>query len=258
MTTYLFFTGGYDSTYRLCELLVNEKKRVQPIYISDPNIDNYKDRRIKRRNNRNEINAQEKIIDKIIKKFPEVRGNLLKTEVISKIDIDANTEKAMKILKQKNYVRRARCQYGAMAQYCKDSRRRIELCAEIGGHFERNIRGKLLENEAGMFILDVKNNPELNIFKWFDLPIIKKDKQNMLDIAAKFGFDDILKNTWSCWYPKKNGKPCGKCIMCRERIVPYIEGFQVSINSNKKNNSFDEILLLLLILILLTIIFSRT
>ena len=30
-TVYLFWTGGYDSTYRLCELLLIEKKKVQPI-----------------------------------------------------------------------------------------------------------------------------------------------------------------------------------------------------------------------------------
>ena len=42
MTTYLFFTGGYDSTYRLCELAIIKKRVVQPIYISDPFIDNYK------------------------------------------------------------------------------------------------------------------------------------------------------------------------------------------------------------------------
>ena len=31
-------------------------------------------------------------------------------------------------------------------------------------------------------------------------------------------YDDILNLTWSCWYPK-NGKPCGNCIMCKERII---------------------------------------
>ena len=30
---------------------------------------------------------------------------------------------------------------------------------------------------------------------------------------------NILNLTWSCWYPR-NGKPCGRCIMCRERYKP--------------------------------------
>jgi DNA polymerase III subunit gamma/tau len=31
---YLYWTGGYDSTFRLCEMLLNEKKIVQPFYVS--------------------------------------------------------------------------------------------------------------------------------------------------------------------------------------------------------------------------------
>ena len=36
---YLYWTGGYDSTYRLCEMLIVEKKKVQPIYVTLP-LDN--------------------------------------------------------------------------------------------------------------------------------------------------------------------------------------------------------------------------
>ena len=31
---YMFWTGGYDSTFRLCELLIDQKKTVQPLYVS--------------------------------------------------------------------------------------------------------------------------------------------------------------------------------------------------------------------------------
>ncbi len=40
----------------------------------------------------------------------------------------------------------------------------------------------------------------------------------MLNIAKKGGYEDVLGMTWSCWYPV-NGKPCGRCIMCHERII---------------------------------------
>ena len=39
-----------------------------------------------------------------------------------------------------------------------------------------------------------------------------------LSISEKGGYKHIMKMTWSCWYPKNN-KPCGRCIMCRERII---------------------------------------
>ena len=43
-------------------------------------------------------------------------------------------------------------------------------------------------------------------------------KKNMYDIANKNGYHVFLEKTWSCWYPV-NGKPCGRCVMCRERII---------------------------------------
>ena len=41
----------------------------------------------------------------------------------------------------------------------------------------------------------------------------------MLKIAERGNYKDILTHSWSCWYPKQNGIPCGKCIMCKERIL---------------------------------------
>ena len=40
----------------------------------------------------------------------------------------------------------------------------------------------------------------------------------MKQIAIKNDFIDILKMTWSCWF-QKNGKPCKKCEMCKQRII---------------------------------------
>jgi 7-cyano-7-deazaguanine synthase in queuosine biosynthesis len=255
MITYLFFTGGYDSTYRLCELLVKYKKTVQPIYFSDPNIDNYSNSRIKRRNNKNELNSQEKIIEKILKRFPECKKLLKKTIVIDNIKIDNETEEAMKLLRKKKYVRRARCQYGAMAQYCKNTQLNVELCAEIGGHFEKGIRNRLVKIKNNSYRINSELYPELEIFKYFELPLIKMDKQMMLTNAGKYSFEDILKNTWSCWYPR-NGRPCGKCIMCRERIVPYIEEFQSNTNINTKpvNNIIKKGAYLILLFLLFLLI----
>ena len=30
---YLYLTGGFDSSFRLCEMLINENKIVQPVYV---------------------------------------------------------------------------------------------------------------------------------------------------------------------------------------------------------------------------------
>ena len=85
--TYLFWTGGYDSTFRLCQLLINEKKKVLPIYISWKDLDNSPNKYYKRNNHKQEIKAINNIRKEIIKKFPEVKNNFMKTKIINNINI---------------------------------------------------------------------------------------------------------------------------------------------------------------------------
>ena len=69
---YLFWTGGYDSTFRLCELLIIEKKKVQPIYIYY-NLDSIKTTDFWVRKNRsNEIKSMNKIKSILYKKAFEL------------------------------------------------------------------------------------------------------------------------------------------------------------------------------------------
>ena len=79
---YLYWTGGYDSTFRLCEMLVNEKKIVQPIYVAllldnDCASEETCNKLWLRRNRKEEQEAMNKILIKIKEKFPNVRNNIL-------------------------------------------------------------------------------------------------------------------------------------------------------------------------------------
>lgn len=244
MITYLFFTGGYDSTYRLCELVIVNKVKVQPIYISDKYIDNEENKKTRRKNHVYEKQSQDKIIEKIKDKFPHTKELIEPTILVKSIEYDDEIKKAMIKMKEKKYVRRSKCQYGAMAQYCKNTNKKIELCAEIGGHFEKKL-GKYVTKEGENYIFDINKNNDLMVFENFYLPLIKMTKHDMLQEAKTQDFDTILNNTWSCWYPK-NGKHCGKCIMCRERIVPYKEHF--TLRQTKQN---EKILLFGIIIILI-------
>tara|TARA_E500000178_G_scaffold296798_1_gene303184 strand:+ start:3024 stop:3791 length:768 start_codon:yes stop_codon:yes gene_type:complete len=246
MITYLFFTGGYDSTYRLCELAIVNKVKVQPIYISDMFIDNEKNKKTRRKNHVYEKKSQDKIIDKIKDKFPNTKKLIEPTIIVKSIDYDKETKEAMATMKKNKYVRRPKCQYGAMAQYCKNENKKVELCAEIGGHFEKKL-GKYVTKEGDNYVFDVDKNKDLKVFENFYLPLIKMTKHDMLQEAKTQDFDSILNNTWSCWYPK-NGKHCGKCIMCKERIVPYKEHFTMI--KTKKNEMIYLFCMILLLLIL--------
>ena len=59
---------------------------------------------------------------------------------------------------------------------------------------------------------------EFDIFSGFNQPLRTINKEEMLEDAKQFGFDELLYYTWTCWYPI-NGKPCNKCKMCEERTI---------------------------------------
>ena len=218
---YIFWTGGYDSTFRLCQALIDEKKIVQPIYVSDI-IDNLPQSSTRRKNQKFEMNSMKKIINTLHQKFPYTRGTLLPLINIKKVNISNKIAHNMRILKKQKRVRRAVCQYGALAQVTKNLNKNIEICVENepGSMLNKTMKGKLRCKGQMCYLkkgLRGYNN-SLNIFNKFVFSTIKLSKKDMLNIAKRGNYANILKLTWSCWYPKNN-KPCGKCIMCHERIV---------------------------------------
>ena len=223
---YLFWTGGYDSTFRLCQLTIIQRKKVQPIYISDPNLDNEESKNTKRHNHKQEYSAMKNIQIKINNKFPYTKKLILPIIDIDNIVLDEDIKHNMRILHQQKRVRRAVCQYGGMAQVTKNLDKDIEICVENahGSMMNRTIKDKLKCNHSSCKYKDLrlinnlnKNDKSLKIFNRFIFSTIFLTKKDMYNIAQQNKFNDILDITWSCWYPRNN-KPCGRCVMCRERI----------------------------------------
>ena len=235
----LFWTGGYDSTYRLCELLFIEKRIVQPVYIS-ANIDNEPGESTRRHNHRQEIAAMDKIRKEIVMhNESNLEGRFLPTIIIPEVILPDSYKAAMLDLYNQNLVRRPTCQYGALA-YIADRFDRMgkyapaEICVENepSSKLHRAIYPLVLKNPMGNLLGMAKDIAEstlnfiggyeaqkgMHIFKRINFSTIHKSKQTMLNIAKKYNFQHILNLTWSCWYPINN-KPCNKCIMCRERII---------------------------------------
>merc|ERR1711981_613709 len=85
---YVFWTGGYDSTFRICQLLIDKKKIVQPIYVS-ARIDNIKGKKSQRHSLFNEYNAMKKITKNINTKFPYTKKTFLPIIDIKNVRIDS-------------------------------------------------------------------------------------------------------------------------------------------------------------------------
>lgn len=265
---YIFWTGGYDSTFRLCQLLIKYKKKVQPIYISDPNLDNFENKKTKRKNHKNEIEAMIKIRNLLYYKFNFIQklNLLMPLIIIKKVNYDNDIRKNMIILKDKKYVRRSQCQYGGMAQICKNLEKKIELCAEVGGFFEKKLKNKIYCDKKNCYIKHFSNSDRcLSIFNLFLLPLINYTKEEMYKESVIYKFNTILNTTWSCWYPRNN-KPCKRCDMCRNRLKilesnkQIIEEFQIKDiikNNNRIHHNKQVMIIISVVLYMICYIMSN-
>ena len=216
---YLFWTGGYDSTFRLCQALIDENMIVTPIYISYKHLDNLPNKSYKRHSQPQEIAAMDKIRREILKKYPYLKDNLKPTLVIPHIDLREDITKSMYNLWKEGRNHRSLSQYGGLAQVSLDLNRDVEIAVEKSRHstMRNMVKKYVVEYPDGKYRI---KNPDKNteIFKNMVFPTFYTSKKEMLNIAKKNNYKDILNITWSCWFPRK-GKPCKKCPMCIQRII---------------------------------------
>ena len=85
-TKSLFWTGGYDSTFRLCQLLLDERKKVKPIYITSSDVDSPSSDRIQHRRSREaEVRTMKNIRKILYHDYPFTRQLLLPTLYVNQI-----------------------------------------------------------------------------------------------------------------------------------------------------------------------------
>lgn len=220
---YLFWTGGYDSTFRLCQALIDENKIVQPYYINYK-IDNCKTCKLERRNRKQELKSINTILKMIKEQFPEKEQHILPIKLVDSINENLNITNEFYKKKLHNSHRKYN-QYEAMARYSKQINKNIEI-GTVGIIGDGN--GKLPNDRWGIYLrqhivnnnghyVDVnKNSPITNL----RFPLAYLSKSDMKDMAINGNYYNILSQSWSCWYPK-NGQPCGRCNMCRDRIINH-------------------------------------
>lgn len=229
---YLYWTGGFDSTFRLCEMLINENKIVQPIYISlvldnDCKSEETCNKLWLRRNRKEEKLAMKKIIKTIKNKFPHIKNNILPIIIVDE-DIKDNVFNYNydKLFYSKNVwpAKRKKHQYLFLTKYAFYYKTYIDI-GVLGIHTKSKLaqflntylhKYKDGSNSNVNYRIEVKNHP----LSYLCFPLFGRSKENLLDKAVEYNYDNILKMTWSCWFPD-NGKACKKCPMCKERIIGH-------------------------------------
>jgi hypothetical protein len=248
---YLFWTGGYDSTFLLIQALLVEGYPIQPIYIKCQNLDTKFG--IKGRENQDkEIETMKLLRRRIIIDFPHVKPMFLPTLYVYSIKKDLNiTNSFRKIHQQFGFFSRDVTQYERMAIFSIHFNKPIEVGLEKCGtgldFATQGIRNYEGTKECQILSLseletlntlnnDTLNNDTLNndtnntyghfkkdyklltIFRNFRFPIVHMTKEDVKQFSARQKLLYILQMTWICWHPTIEGTPCNTCPQCLKRI----------------------------------------
>ena len=213
---YVFWTGGYDSTFRVCELLIVYKVPVQPIYLIY-NLDSAKETDYwVRKNRKQEKEAMNRIKEELFKKFPYTKNLLYDTIYIKEDKKHDKYDRAFRELNLWPKKRRIH-QYSHLGKISYLMKTYIDI-GVLGIHQRKSFVKFLHKNlvkEDGNYLLNLNRQHPLHYLKF---PLFKKTKKMLCKISKKYNFENILQQSWSCWFPKNDGTTCGKCPMCIERF----------------------------------------
>lgn len=212
----ILWTGGWDSTFRLLQLVLIEKIGVQPIYIKDAD----------RKSHYKELEAINSITENLRKNHPEAIKRINALQIIDKnqISIDQYLQECFNEISK---TKKIGAQYLWIASFCKqNSIDSIELC------IEKDYRKDTFYSFILPFYEEGSTNPNSHLekfvhslFDYFSFNLFNVTKMDMLNISKEKGWMKMMDLTWFCHRPKKN-KPCGKCNPC---IATYKEGLRFRI-----------------------------
>lgn len=208
----LLWTGGWDSTFRLLDLVLVRQLSVQPHYIVDPG----------RRSASKELATMDNIRDAIAAISPDASVRILPNIVTDLRDLrpDAEITASFQRLRQAAHLG---SQYDWLARYA-DQRNIVGL--ELAIHRDDRAHAFVTRQVAPAVPADINR-----IFGAFEFPLLDRTKRGMRDDAARRGLSHVLDLTWFCF--SGNAEPCGVCAPCRYTIQEGL-GYRLPIRSRAR------------------------
>jgi hypothetical protein len=220
----LFWTGGWDSTFRLLQLILLEKREVRPFYIIDH----------LRKSTGIEVYTMGLIRELIQKHFPQSEKYLHPTFYYSleHIEPDLKITGAWDRLNTHFHVG---TQYDWLQRFCKQ----FELdFIDVALFKDANISTSPPFRQWYNAFLTDDRFPESThqkeiiadlsvLFERFNFPLMSMIKTEMLEFAQQKKWMPVMKNTRFCHRPSVNIEPCGICIPCRQ-VVDDGMGWRIS------------------------------
>ena len=214
----LLWTGGWDSTFQLLQLLLIYKCNVSPFYLIHE----------ERPSTSIEIKTMKDIKNSIIEKYPYTKYLLFPTQYHAVGDIlpDSEITTAYRSILKECHIG---SQYEWLARFCKEKKiKDMQLSVEKPFKSKENnlmvefenmlIKGEINSQTVYRFDPKNKNSDIFKVFKYFVFPIRMFTKIQMNEISIEKGWKKIMDLTWFCHNPTRNKKPCGICSPCQQKI----------------------------------------
>lgn len=204
----LLWTGGWDSTFRLCQLSRIPGIEVQPFYVQHP----------QRTSIAFEFKAMEKIYN-ILSKRKETVADLLPVKIIKFEDIVISDEISSAFKRLRQRFPNLGGQYEFLAAFAQ-----LHPGIELGEEHYYEKPGTLSQiliagglsvdtDGIGNLLQDCKDSDIKLIFGNYTYPIVSLKEIEMRDWVQKWRYKDVMRHIWFCQHPV-DGKPCGVCTPC--------------------------------------------
>lgn len=200
----LLWTGGWDSTFRLADLVITQRRHVQPHYGLNPI----------RAGARRELKAQRNIRAALAAIDPAAASRIL-TGVLHPVDElppDPEVSAMLERLNERSYLGG---QYEWLARLARALDEPLELCVHQDDRAAGFLAGHVTQVDDGYMLPPDHDDPDLALFARFRFPLFDITKVDMAERARQQGFGHVMEMTWFCHSPTLLGRPCGFCGPCR-------------------------------------------
>lgn len=224
----IFWTGGFDSTFRLLQLIEDVSVSEIYLYFISLVIDNVESSDVRRMSIPQELETMQLILSNIDKSKIKQFTIIGKSEDLLYYTFQFSYQFMNYISKDKieysdinkvyffdlyvnGLVLRPITQWGAITQILDELDISAEICLEKGGGIWSRINKFVIDGQ-----IQFDKMRSLSAFLRYQIPLFNIDRESMLDISKEKKWNSILELTWSCWYPK-SGEQCGSCFTCVRR-----------------------------------------
>lgn len=207
----LLWTGGWDSTYRLLDLLLVQGCSVQPYYV-----------KLRRKSAAVEWRTMAHIRERLTAQYPALCERLLEVQLIEAPSEDAELLASYLALRETSGSRAPGGQLYWLAAAAKAhglAPIEIGVHAEPGAAWYELLRRNVERSGETWSLPADPEIAELAVFSPFEFPLLALSKLEMAERSRRAGFADLLELSWFCYAPDARGRACGLCPPCRQTIA---------------------------------------